>query len=254
MDFSQLLLEFLRKNGSANVPGFGEFFLKNTTAFLDKDTQNLLPPGKEIAFRTETRGNEKAFLDFLSSSKNISQNETETAVKKQVNFWNSKLEKEGQLTLENFGNFFLNESKISFRGERTTNLSPDFYGLEEINISEIKNKKSSSPQDISAKSYSFSRTLYWLVPLLITISALTYFAATQPEILFGRKSFPDDLKEKAVVKIKKDTLKKDSVYINSDSLKQDSIKAIATKTPAKKWRSKKYSNTKWKKAKKQQPR
>lgn len=258
MDFSQLLLEFLMKNGSVSVAGFGEFYLKKTNAFVDKDTQNILPPASEVAFRNE--GNKKGtdFIHYLSAQKNISEIEAEIEVKKQVNFWNSKLEKEGQLILENLGTFLMEESKITFKRKRTFNLSPDFYGLEEINISEIKNNSTLNKKETTQKSYTFPKSIYWLLPLVIGVLALTYFGITQPEEIFGKKSFTDDLKEKLPVQLKKDSqktdsLQKDSASINIklDSLQKDSIpSALSPKTPVKQWSSKNSSNSQWKKAKK----
>jgi nucleoid DNA-binding protein len=258
MDFSQLLLEFLKKTGNVSVPSFGEFYLKKTNAFLAQDGQNILPPGKEVAFRNDVAGNGEAFINFFSSEKNISHLEAEIEIKKQVNFWNSKLAKEGKFTIENIGSFFQEGGKITFKGEKTEGVSADFYGLEKINISEIKNKKSTLNNKDEKNSYPFSKSVYWVIPLVIGVLALTYFGITQPDEIFGRKSFKDDLKVKPVAKIKKDSLVKDSTAINSklDSLKTDSLQSsmITKKTPVKKWSSKKYSKSKWKKAKRHQNR
>lgn len=258
MDFSQLLLEFLKKTGNISVPSFGEFYLKKTNAFLAQDGQNILPPGKEVAFRNNLTGNSETFINFLSSEKNISHLEAEIEIKRQVNSWNLKLEKEGKFTIENIGSFFQEEGKIIFKGEKTEGVSADFYGLEEINIAEIKNKKSTFKSENEKNTYAFSKSVYWVIPLVIGVLALTYFGITQPDEIFGTKSFKDDLKVKPVAKIKKDSLVKDSTTINTklDSLKTDSLQSsiITNKTPVKKWSSKKYSKSKWKKAKKHQNR
>lgn len=263
MNFSQLLLEFLKKHGSVSVPGFGIFYLKNTNAIVDQSGKSILPPGKEVAFRNDSGDKGEDFIQSLSTQKNISEIEAEIEIRKQVTFWNSTLEKDGKLSVENLGTFFLDDSKIHFTGNRTENLSPDFYGLEEINISEIKNVKRRNANNTEKKTYTFSKSVYWMVPLVIGVLALTYFGITQPEELFGRKSFNDDLKEKPVEKIEKkslkqDSLKNDSAAINAklDSLRTDSVQSviISQKAPVKKWSSKKYSNSKWKKAKKHQNR
>ncbi|SFC03839.1 hypothetical protein [Kaistella jeonii] len=263
MNFSQLLLEFLKKHGSVSVPGFGIFYLKNTNAIVDQLGKSILPPGKEVAFRNDSGDKGQDFIQFISTQKNISELEAEIEIRKQVSFWNSTLEKEGKLSLENLGTFFLDDSKIHFTGNRTENLSPDFYGLEEINISEIKNTKTRTANNTDKKPYMISKSIYWVLPLVIGVLALTYFGITQPEKIFGRKSLNDDFKKKPVGKIdkinlKKDSLKKDSAVINAkiDSVRNDSIKSVinSQKTPVKKWSSKKYSNSKWKKAKKPQNR
>ena len=45
MNFTALILEFLKQNGSATFPGFGTFFLKKSNAVLDQDGKSILPPG-----------------------------------------------------------------------------------------------------------------------------------------------------------------------------------------------------------------
>lgn len=259
MNFSQLLLEFLQKHGSVSVPGFGIFYLKNTNAIVDQSGKSILPPGKEVAFRNDSGDKGQDFIQFISAQRSISELESEIEIRKQVTFWNSTLEKEGKLSLENLGTFFLDDSKIHFTGNRTENLFPDFYGLEEITISEIKNVKGKAENNSSEKSYQFSKSIYWVLPLVIGVLALTYFGITQPEKIFSRKSFNDDFNKKPVEKIKKDSVKIDSTKLSAaklDSLKTDSIQSviISPKAPFKKWSSKKYSNSKWKKAKKPQNR
>lgn len=263
MNFSQLLLEFLKKHDNVSVLGFGIFYLKNTNAIVDKEGKNILPPRKEIAFRNDSDDKGIDFIQFISIQKSITELEAEIEIRKQVTFWNSTIEKDGKLLIENLGTFFLDDSKINFIGNKTENLSPDFYGLEEINISEIKNKKARTENNTDKKPYAFSKSVYWVIPLVIGVLVLTYIGITQPEELFGKKSFNDDLKKKPVEKIKNDSLKidslnKDSTFINPnlDSLRSDSLTPaiISQKTPVKKWSSKKYSNSKWKKAKKHQNR
>ena len=262
MNFSLLLLEFLRLNGSLSFTGFGEFYLKNSSAVISKEDQNILPPGNEIAFRTNDSGNSKKFAQFLSVQKNISEIDAEIEIKKQTNFWNSTLEKDHYLQVEHLGTFFLTDSELRFEGARTESLSPDFYGLEEIKLSEINSKNKISSEDNDKKSYSLSKYIFWVFPIVVGLLALTYFGITQPEKTFGRRSFPNDFLKKRVEKIYKnatvqDSLRKDSTKVktNLDSLRTDSLQnLIIIPTPTKKWSSKKYSNSRWKKAKKHQSR
>ena len=261
MNFSFLILEFLKQQGNVPVPGFGTFYLKNTNALVDEDGKSILPPGKEVAFKISDSSSDSAFAKFIAQRKNIPLIDAEIEMKKQTNFWYSVLEKEGKFVLENIGTFLLSDSQIHFTGNRTENLSPDFYGLEEIHLSEINNSVAlSKPQDHQT-SYRFSKTLYWLVPLLLGVSGLAYFGITQPELIFGKKSFGNGLESVPTSKIVKEPVKIDSIKQDSlmminpvvDSAKADSLqsKAIAP-VPVTKWSSKKYSKSKWKKPKKRQ--
>lgn len=226
MNFSQHLLEFLKKQGTACVPHFGTFFLKNTSATLDESGKNILPPSTEITFEADSAENSSNFIHYLSAQQKITLLEAEIEIRKQVTFWNSKLEKGNSLKIDNIGSFFLNDGKLSFIGDKTENISADFYGLEEINISDIKkNKKTALSNN---KPYQFVKSLYWVTPILIGIVALTYFAIAQPKILFGKFSFSGNIETAPEKKVLKPIIKNDSVAIKStsDSLKIDSLKSV----------------------------
>ncbi len=253
MNFSVLILEFLNKHGHVNIPGFGVFYLKTTNASLDNENANILPPGKEVAFRTEISEKDESLADYILQQNKISRIEAEIELKKLTNFWNSTLEKDGKIAIENIGTFYLDDSKLHFTGERTVNLSPDFYGLEEINLSQIKNAQPTASADDGAKPYRFSKTIFWLVPVLLAIGVITYLGLSQPEIIFGKKSFGNGFGKPIEKKIENSSAKTDSAEVKQlaiDSLKTDST--ATTIAPAKKWSSKKKSTSKWKKSRKPQ--
>lgn len=253
MNFSVLILEFLNKHGHVNIPGFGVFYLKTTNASLDNENAHILPPGKEVAFRTETSEKDESLADYILQQNKISRIEAEIELKKLTNFWNSTLEKDGKIAIENIGTFYLDDSKLHFTGERTVNLSPDFYGLEEINLSQIKNAQPTASADDGAKPYRFSKTIFWLVPVLLAIGVITYLGLSQPEIIFGQKSFGNGFGKPIEKKIENSSAKTDSAEVKQlaiDSLKTDST--ATTIAPAKKWSSKKKSTSKWKKSRKPQ--
>ena len=71
MNFSSVILDSLQKNGPTSVSGFGTFYLKNTNAVVDQDTKNILPPGNEIAFNADFKGNAIRLANFISKEKKI---------------------------------------------------------------------------------------------------------------------------------------------------------------------------------------
>ena len=248
MNFSFFLLEYLKKQAHVSLPGFGTFYLQTINAVLAEEGKNILPPGNEVAFKTDVSENGNDFAQFLSQQKNIPLIDAEIEIKKQINYWNAAIYKDKKFHLENLGTFLMEENKMLFIGNRTENLSPDFYGLEEINISEIKN----SPKK-KVNSYQTNRSYFWISTLLIGFLGLTYLGITQPEMIFGKKSFIDETPKKEPTPIKEDAIKIDSlnaVQQVADSLKKDSIQKAITpvKPQTKKWSSKKKS--KWKKPKK----
>jgi nucleoid DNA-binding protein len=247
MNFSQLLLEFLKKNGSVSLAGFGTFFLQTITAALDEEGKHLLPPGTEIAFDPSKNEDAEKFVRFLAAEKNTSESAAEEEVSRQVVYWNSALEKNETLKIENIGTFYLADSKLLFSGNRLENLSPAFFGLEEINISKIKKGFRGGK-----KPYALVRTAAWLLPLILLISGLTYMGIEKPEMIFGKKSDLTTPPKKDVLTVKKNTPKVDSLapILVQDSTLADSAKTIVPPVkPVKKWTSK-NKNTKWKKSKK----
>ena len=64
MNFPLLLLELLKKQGSVSLPGFGTFYLHTVNAVLDKEGKNILPPGAEVAFKTELKIFQLIFMDL----------------------------------------------------------------------------------------------------------------------------------------------------------------------------------------------
>lgn len=235
MNFSSLLLEYLKKHGDASLYGFGTFYLKNSNAVLDESGKSILPPGKEIAFRTDSGKNGEEFVKFISVTKNITEFEAALEIKKHINFWNLTLDKDQKITIENVGTFFLTDSTIYFSGERTENISLDFYGLEQITISDIKSKPDSISDDTTENSYRFTKSVYWLVPLIIGILALTYFGITQPEKIFGRKSFGEDYNKKKTEKTMKNPVTIDSTRIknsSTDSVSVDTIRSAVNSNTA----------------------
>lgn len=246
MNFSSLLLEFLKRNSTATIIGFGTFYLNHINAELDKDGKSILPPGAKVAFKTEVSADESDLSQFISERKNITLIDAQIEVRKQVNYWNSTLYKEGQLHLESLGDFYLNDHKIHFTSLRTENISPDFYGLEEIKLSEINNKPNQS------KAFQLNKSIFWTATLVIFIAGISYLGVTQPEVIFGKRSFRKETPKKNIALIKKDSLQKDSLNtekIRIDSLKNDSLQNSLA-PPVNKWSSKNNSKNKWKNPKK----
>lgn len=250
MNFSPLLLSYLRKQESATIPGFGIFYLKNINAVLDQEGKSILPPTTEINFKTENATDHDDFVEFISVERKISFIEAQIELKKLTNYWNATLYKDHEISIQGLGTFFLEENKIHFKGNRIENLSTDFYGLEEIQFDKIKAPK-------NTRSYQFNKSAVWLLFLIIPLLGLTYFGVTQPELIFGKKSFKDEAPKKKAVPVKIESLKVDSlkaVQYLADSLQNDSLQKslLPIKAPVKKWSSKNYSKSKWKNPKKRQ--
>ena len=228
MNLTDHILEYLINNTKAEISSFGVFGLKNSGARIN-DEQRILPPAKEITFVPDFETKDLGFLKYVSTKENISHFEAELELKKETNQWKSKLENQQEIHLENIGIFKNSENQILFEGKRIETSAPDFYGLEEITISEIK--KSEEKPNISTelenekKSSGFNKSILWIFLVLVPVLAILYFAFANQELLFGKKkdfsvktsTHRIDKKEKkpdsAKTKIVQDSIKKDSVKI-----------------------------------------
>lgn len=231
MNPADYIPEYLISNAKAEISSFGVFGLKNTGAVIN-DQQRILPPAKEITFIPDYETKDRGFLKFVSGKENISEFEAELALKKYTNQWKAKLEADQEIYIENVGIFSNNENGISFKGERIETSAPDFYGLEEIKISEIKKADDSlkvSENDENEKnSYRFNNSILWIFLIAVPVLGIIYFALTNQELLFGKKT--DFSVKTSTHRIEKKSIKPDSLKSNivQDSLKKDSVKITET--------------------------
>ncbi len=236
MNFSQILLEYLKKQGSVCLASFGTFSLQTTPAALDAEGKSLLPPGMQISFRPDCETTDTAFLQFISGEKSLTLSEAALFVRQQTGYWNAALEKDKTLIIEELGTFYLEDSHLHFKGKRVEAASPAFFGLEEINLSEVRSTRK------SGSSYGFGKVLLWTAIVAGLAAAIAYFTVMQPELLFGKKSFESvPPAPQVATPVVQDTLKTDTLSLIQDSAAVDST---AVATPAKKWKPKKK---KWKK-------
>lgn len=259
MKIADYILEYLSQNGSVKIPEFGEFVLEDVGAKFDSESNRFLPPAKLITFHSDYLTDDSGFAKFIAQKEQTDAQSAEIEIKKTTSFWKQKLAAGEELQIEGIGTFFQGES-LRFTGNRIEKSTPDYYGLEEIALNDIKRSgKAVVAQDEvqkEGKDYKFSRSILWIFLIIIPVAALAYLAITQQERIFGKKSFDDLSVKTSTHRIPKDTLKTDSFHQKAiDSLKNDSISRLnAVPVPVKK-KSKlpkkktyrKYAKKKWKK-------
>lgn len=225
------ILEYLTANSKAEISSFGIFGLKNSGAKMN-DGQKILPPAKEVTFVPDYETKDRGFLKFVSEKENISEFEAELALKKYTNQWKAKLDADQEIYIENVGTFRNNENGIFFKGERIETSAPDFYGLEEIKISEIKKAddflKVSEDEENEENSYRFNNSILWIFLIAVPVLGILYFGITNQEMIFGKKT--DFSVKNSTHRIEKKPAQTDSLKNNivQDSLKKDSVKITET--------------------------
>lgn len=251
MNISHYILESLKKNGKASVPEFGVFTLKNIPAKLDAASGNIAPPATEVFLDVDYENGSDEFVKFIQVLENITADRAAEDLSKTVSYWKKTLEGSGEFEIENIGKLYNSENGIVFHGKKIDATDPSFYGLEEINIDNLKKVSTNCPPE--AGEYRFTRSVLWLFLLIIPVAGLLFLAFTNKEMLFGKKSFENISVKNATHRITRDStsiLKKKADSTALDSLKADSIKTLNA-APVKKWSAQKYRSSKWRKPKKQ---
>lgn len=226
MNISAYILEYLKQFGTATVPGFGVFSLKNSKAIINSENGSILPPASQIEFAIDYEVQAEELTAFIAAQKQMSLEASRSDLKIQTDFWKKKLQAEQVLEIQNLGTVFIEEGETHFKGKRVEAGHPDFYGLEEIRFSDINNGEKVNTSVNREKDYKFSKTILWIFLIMIPVLAIVYFAFTQEELLFGKKSFTNVSVQTSTHRIVKDTtkiVKQEPKAPVADSLKKDSL-------------------------------
>ncbi|MBL1221319.1 hypothetical protein JET18_10740 [Chryseobacterium sp. L7] len=232
MNISAYILEYLKQFGTVTVPGFGVFSLKNSKAIINSDNGSILPPASEIVFAVDYEIQSDELAAFIAGEKQMSLDASKSDLKIQTDFWKKKLQADQFLEIQNLGMINIVEDNTHFKGQRIESGHPDFYGLEEIRLSDINNGEKISTTENREKDYKFKKSILWIFLLVIPVLGILYLAFTQQELLFGKKSFDKVSVQTSTHRIAKDTVKqvvpKPEAAV-SDSLKKDSLSKPAAK-------------------------
>lgn len=226
MNISAYILEYLKQFGTVTVPGFGVFSLKNSKAIINSENGSILPPASEIAFAVDYEIQSDELAAFIAGEKKMSLDASKSDLKIQTDFWKKKLQADQFLEIQNLGAIHIEDDKTHFKGQRIESGHPDFYGLEEIRLSDINNGEKISVSENREKDYQFKKSILWIFLLAVPVLGILYLAFTQQELLFGKKSFDKVSVQTSTHRIVKDTIK---VMVHtpeaavSDSLKKDSL-------------------------------
>lgn len=227
MNISAYILEYLKQFGTVTVPGFGVFSLKNSKAIINSENGSILPPASEIVFAVDYEVVSEELAAFIAAQKQMSLEASKSDLKIQTDFWKKKLQAEQVLEIQNLGTITVEEGDTHFKGKRIESGHPDFYGLEEIRISDISNGEKVNITENREKDYRFKKSILWIFLFAVPVSGILYYAFTERELLFGKKSFDHVSVQTSTHRIvPKDTAKtpvQAPARVVSDSLKKDSL-------------------------------
>ncbi|WP_415329355.1 hypothetical protein [Chryseobacterium sp. MMS23-Vi53] len=226
MNISAYILDYLKQFGTVTVPGFGVFSLENSKAIINSENGSILPPASKIVYTPDYQIKSDDLAAFIGGQKQMSLEASKTDLQIQTDFWKKKLQADQTLEIQGLGVLFIEDGETHFKGNRLESDHPDFYGLEEIKISDINNKDVKIGNVVnSEKDYKFNKSILWAFLVVIPVLGIIYVGYSQQELLFGKKSFD---KTNISIQTKTHRIEKDTVKIQThtmpvaDSLKKDS--------------------------------
>lgn len=181
MNITDYIFEYLKSNEKVSVEGFGVFYLHRVEAKVDTEHKSILPPAKEIALDIDYQTADEGLLVFISEKNISNQAHIRQELQKLIQHWKNLLEDKKGFDIENFGTFRILEGKPQFIGHRINTDTPDFYGLEKIDVQKLKQGR-----QISSRPFSISRLILFL--FLIIIMAFMVGAYLYPQYFFGEES------------------------------------------------------------------
>ncbi len=220
MNLGQYLFGFLQEKGRAELPNFGVFSLQKKSAILNEEDATLLPPTYEIFFEKNDSTLNSDFAKYISEKSGENLFIVQSELKDQIQSWKQELAENKKFLVEELGEF--SEENGSLKLLNTSNFvhNSNFFGLEEINLKEIKENKITSDKKNSEDDYVFSKSILWVFLFIIPVGGILFLALTYQDKIFGKKSFEVSVKTSTHRIEEKPLIKKDSIK----SFKKDSLK------------------------------
>ncbi|MBO6201729.1 MAG: hypothetical protein J6N74_08955, partial [Chryseobacterium sp.] len=135
MNFEHHIYQYLLKHHKAEVPDLGVFELTKESAKIDAENSIITPPKEVVIFGYQPSVFDNQLAKYIAEETNSNLFIVQMNLKNEVSKWFQKLQTEGDLTLENLGQFQLDDQS---RIIKITDDTDDIFGLEAINLQTLK--------------------------------------------------------------------------------------------------------------------
>lgn len=224
MNLGLHIFNYLQKNGSVELPGFGVFTMQKKSAQIDETSSVLLPPIQEIKFQKNQLVFNSDLSKYIAEKTGENLFVVQTQIKEEVQNWQEELQKNKSLSIDELGEFVIENQEVNLISKNDFTKNPSYFGLEKIDLKEIENPKISNTEvEDSDNQYVFSKSLLWTFLFIIPVGGIIYLALNYKDKIFGKKSFDMSVKT-STQRIEKDSINKDSSAI--DSLKINSVDSL----------------------------
>lgn len=224
MNLGLHIFNYLQKNGSVELPGFGVFTIQKKSAHIDESSSVLLPPVQEIKFQKNQLVFNSELSKYIAEKTGENLFVIQTQVKEEVLNWQEELQKNNSMSIDELGEFVIENQEINLISKNDFTKNPSYFGLEKIDLKEIENPKITNAEvEDTDNQYVFSKSLLWTFLFIIPVGGVIYLALNYKDKIFGKKSFDISAKT-STHRIEKDSTNKDSSA--KDSLKINSVDSL----------------------------
>lgn len=136
------LHELLLEHETVIVPGFGAFISNYKPAEINRETNKITPPSKEITFHQKIRNNDGLLVGRVAEGEAVSHFDALKLIEKERENIIYQLDKGEEVFFENTGILFRNEkNEIDFEPQTEENLLLDSFGLEPLSLEPEQEKE-----------------------------------------------------------------------------------------------------------------
>ena len=159
------------------------FVGNNKSAVLNKNTNTIYPPSKEILFNKNLKKNDGLLINHISNSEMISNQNAKELVSDYVKNINEKIQKIRTFRIDKVGLLSADISgNISFLQDSFTNYNPNSFGLSSQSTTKVNNIEKKVEEIIKPISTKTGRKKVWrAAAILLPIIGLSFISITQEE-------------------------------------------------------------------------
>ena len=213
MDLAFYIYSYLQEQKPrVEVPDFGIFRLKKEHAVVDAESSKILPPSEHIYFEDNTTVFDSSLAHYIAEKTGENLFIIQSEIRDTVREWIRLLMLQKKLNLKYLGELSLKEIDI-IREETKIPQSMEFFGLEEVNLSEISpastikeepTQKQETTKTETQKQEKSNNGIWWvLLFIVLAVAGLAFLYYN-----YGKSDKSTD-----------------------DSAKQDSIQSVQTEIP-----------------------
>jgi len=130
MSVELYITELLYRYNCVVIPEFGAFLTQMKSARIDRSSNTMYPPTKEISFNQQLASNDGLLISHMAAVEDASYETMLAETTKIVEKWKKLLQVGGKLVLNNIGDFKLtSEGKMVFQPTKQVNYLTTSFGL-----------------------------------------------------------------------------------------------------------------------------